>query len=129
MVDLDPQCNTTQFWNPDIVEEEDKFESGQEAEVAAEAMLEMNNTEIAVECDDLHPARNNSTMDAFVSEFKTTSLYKMLRAHFDAGEIGDLNDILDAEDTVTSVNEDHFQGRLQLLAGSQLLFKFERSIT
>lgn len=131
MVDLDPQCNTTQFWHPDDVKNRDASESEQEVEEAAYDLLEMNgnSTEIPLLCDKLHPSRENSSMEAFVSKFKKTPLHEMLSAHFDASELDDVNEILDAEDTVIPVNDDFFKGRLHLLAGSQLLFRFERSIT
>ena len=128
MVDLDPQCNTTQFWNPDTLQDEES-DVGKRDWRAAEGLVAMNDPEHTIESDTLHLSKINSEMEAFVNKTLETPLFKMLNARFSLGDDVRLNQLLDEPNTINSVNPTFFRDRLWLLAGSQLIFKFERDIT
>ncbi|KAL1506926.1 hypothetical protein AB1Y20_007790 [Prymnesium parvum] len=126
MVDLDPQCNTTQFWNPDHYDAKGEEDSTQEA---ATALGNMGSGEVKVESDILHPTKLNSEMEAYVNSTLKTPLYMMFDAHFNEHDITLLDQVLCDEQTVVNVNGNFFSDRLWLLKGSQLIFTFERDLS
>eukprot|EP00967_Tisochrysis_lutea_P134998 scaffold239029_cov28-Tisochrysis_lutea.AAC.1 len=71
-------------------------------------------------------------MNAYVSGTLKTPLHNLLNAHYNLGMQDVLDGMLDPNAdkcVVEPVNPEAFQGRMWLLAGSQLLFKFEPFLT
>ena len=128
IVDLDPQCNATQFWNTDY--DDAMSDTGSQSADAAGALVAMaGGGETRVGSDELHPTKFNSDMSAFVSDMLKTPLYKMLNAHFTLTKQDKLDELLNDATSISECNPDFFEGKLWLLKGSQLIFKFERDIT
>ena len=135
MVDLDPQCNATQFWNTDDCDEsaaDINDAVGSQSGGVTGAGGDGSGGETRIDSDALHTARRHSDMTAFVMSDVTptnTHLYKMLAAHFTLGDQQDLDRLLEEDECVSECNAQFFKGNLWLLKGSQLIFKFEPQIS
>ena len=80
MIDLDPQCNTTQFFQEgdDVGTVTFSAQTAQEAASDLMALRAVPSKSQKVKCDNLHPTINASPMDAFVSQRLKTPLYTMM---------------------------------------------------
>ncbi len=80
MIDLDPQCNTTQFFQEGTNVGTVTL-SAQTAQEAASDLMSLRTVPAKsqkVKGDNLHPTINASPMEAFVSQLKKTPLYTMM---------------------------------------------------
>ena len=128
-IDLDPQCNTTQFWNP-----ADDVSTMSETEdlgiTAASSMGELagmfSGTKLPE--DQPHGVNKASDMSDFVGTKLKTPLYSMMESlchNFDSNELEKLLDNKDIDQVLTACNPDQFGDRLWLLKGSPLISEFE----
>ena len=146
LIDLDPQCNTTQFFKAGSNVQTVTFDDG---EVSLDGMLPPDG-ENKLDHDRLDPTCHASKIDAFVEEIGSKPLYSIFKNFF-AGEPETMNDLLNRDDTIRNVGkeadlldvdgsksgvrgavlhkgEDFYNGRLWLLEGSPLMHEFEQRL-
>ena len=123
MIDADPQCNTTQFFN--AADEKDlvlKVKSEQEIRIAhsqrrlsgkGDGKMEY------IEGDEVNPTLKAIDMSCYVGSLVETPLRKIMHRGCD-GMItdGEIDDILKDEESFVKCNEDAYDDMLWLLAGS-----------
>lgn len=134
LMDLDPQCNSTQFFHDD---DQGRTLTKQETEptessAAAETMLHLlpiNGGEPRLSRDELHPRVEAASMDALVSNDGKSPLYKMMRALFveqDASKIRRMVE-QEREGLLHEINADakEFGGNFWMLEGDPTISEFE----
>lgn len=125
-IDLDPQCNTTQFWNPadDVTTMSDTEFT---AITAAGTLYELNAAfkDTKVETDEPHCTNQASQMADFVGTDLKTPLWKIMEHFFHHRSAECAKEEIQKVDTVVPCNKDTFGDKLWLLKGSPLLFEFE----
>jgi len=135
MVDLDAQCNTTQFYHDDekgttLFEADTK---PAEAEQGAAALEALSGPPPLIERDELHPKAFAASMEALVNMQnggRETTLFKVFDSCFLQNKINDADAILDSgEAGLHKCNVDTFGDYLWLLEGTPLLWKFEEKIS
>jgi len=131
MIDLDPQCNTTQFWNPsDTVWPDGVPEAGENltapTAVATSSAQHVDFTETEILSDEPSPTNQASAMDTIVNKNAMTPLYNFLKRHFTkSSPFSTLGEMLNKEDALVKCNPEFFKDNLWLLAGSTLLSEWE----
>jgi cellulose biosynthesis protein BcsQ len=131
-IDLDPQCNTTQFWNPD-----DKVgttsETGDLAISAASSLTGLRERFSGTRLpeDQPHRVQAASEMKDFVGTTVKTPLYSMMKSYLYYGDGNTLDTVLDnsnIDKVLTACNREDMDDKdhpLWLLKGSPLLSEFE----
>lgn len=131
MIDLDPQCNTTQFFQEGTNVGTVTL-SAQTAQEAASDLMSLRTVPAKsqkVKGDNLHPTINASPMEAFVSQLKKTPLYTMMDGVFVQREVEAVEEALKKEDSIKAKNAEKFGDKLWLLEGSPLLHEFDAEIS
>ena len=126
-IDLDPQCNTTQFWNP----ADDVGTISEDFAITAATTLEelagiFSGTKLPA--DQPHGQNAASDMSDFVGTQLKTPLYHMMDSlcnKFDGNKLEKQLDNNNIDEVLTACNPDQFGDRLWLLKGSPLLSEFE----
>lgn len=130
LVDLDPQCNTTQYWKDTGANDAVRQlpDEGAMVPYVPPPTAEEDNGDTTLDEDTLHMTDRHDTMGAFVSKVGQTPLHCMLHALFTLMDANALDKILESDDAIRSCNHDFYNGNLCILEGSPLLFEFEGAI-
>jgi len=126
-IDLDPQCNTTQFWNDDEAENASEASMAQ-ASAAAAGLMHMQGgaaTGAKLLSDDPHLCRMPSDMAAFVGKTHEKPLYNVMNQLLCFSDANEMKKELDKPGVIQVCNPDSYGDRLWLLAGTPLLSEFE----
>ena len=126
MIDLDPQCNLTQFWNPgddlDTLTVGDVAQTGVAATLQALAGAAFGTQVLA---DEPHHCVQASSMSAYVSPFHETPLYRIMYALYTDMDVNGVEAALTSVDALQQCNPDETGDKLWLCKGSPLLVEFE----
>jgi len=130
-IDLDPQCNTTQFWNP--ADDVGTMSDDSPMIAAASSMMELKGQFSGTKLfeDRPHEVNKASEMSDFVGSELKTPLYEMMHSLFYKSNQNKLEEILNKpiDQVLCACNPDKFDDRLWLLKGSPLLSEFEAELT
>lgn len=130
MIDLDPQCNLTQFWNP-----ADDIETLTQGDlvpiVAAQSLQALSGAYrgTRILSDNAHPCIQAQPMNTYVSDVHDTTIYKMMFALYNDMDATRFQALLEMESTLQACNEEDFKDRLWLMKGSPMLVEFEAEIS
>ena len=131
-IDLDPQCNTTQFWNPadDVgTMSEDVLSSITAAGSMVELAEGFSGTKLPE--DQPHGCNKASDMSDFVGTDLKTPLYRMMDCLCHQLDMNKLETLLDKQidQVLCPCNKEQFDDKLWLLKGSPLLSEFESELS
>ena len=130
-IDLDPQCNTTQFWNP--ADDVGTMSEDSPMITAASSMMELTGLFSGTKLSEDRPHEVNkaSDMSDFVGSELKTPLYEMMHSLCHKLDKNKLQEILNKpiDQVLCACNPEGFNNRLWLLKGSPLLSEFEAELT
>ena len=145
LIDLDPQCNSTQFYHDDNEtlgggrtlqkEETEPTGTGMAAEALAHG-LPSGGTEPELISDALHPSCDAASMDALVSNKGRSPLYRIMHALFVDNEASEVRHLIETEgfQLLSQVNLDEhtkqseFGDNFWVLEGDPTISEFEANI-
>ena len=142
LMDLDPQCNSTQFYHDDnvsmgggrtLTKEEVVTTSTMRAASTLAHTVSSGGKEPVLVSDELHPTLEAATMDALVSGHGKTPLYRMMNMLFVEQEASGIKKMIeeDRHDLLSKVNvdelsdESEFGDNFWILEGDANISEFE----
>ena len=145
LIDLDPQCNSTQFYHDDnetlgggrtLGKEETEPTSTCAAAVALTHALPSGGNEPELISDALHPSCDAAAMDALVSNQGRSPLYRIMHALFVDNEASEVRKLIETErwKLLSQVNVDEltrqseFGDNFWVLEGDSKISEFEANI-
>jgi len=133
MIDLDPQCNLSQFWNP-VRDVKELTEDDLEHADGARAMVQMSGNGTKILSDQPHCHVRPTPMSDYVGDFGLhPPLFHMFHQWCSMGNQNLLDKVLD-EARLEKCNPDFFkrvakEDNLSLLVGCPILSSFEPSLS
>lgn len=131
LMDLDPQCNTSQFYHDDSVGTTLGRDDADlpPAANAAHILMAVAEEDVRILTDDLHPNAQAASMDALVDQNNpmNSSLYRIMNALFIDVQ-ADVDAVLQSPNLLHKCNPDKCGDNLWLLEGTPLLSQFESEL-